>query len=101
MPRYEYKCKKCNKSFEALHGVDDQVDACKHCGGKVRRVFHPVGIVFKGPGFYATDSRKPDTTPSPPAKDGAKATEKASPDGKKEKAGKEKKETEPTANTAS
>ncbi|MBN2169556.1 MAG: hypothetical protein JW738_09955 [Actinobacteria bacterium] len=57
MPRYEYKCKKCNKSFEETHGINDSVESCKYCGGEVRRVFHPVGIVFKGSGFYATDAR--------------------------------------------
>lgn len=59
MPRYEYKCKKCHKSFEAVHGIHDNVEKCEYCGGPVRRVFHPVGIVFKGSGFYATDSKKP------------------------------------------
>lgn len=58
MPCYEYKCKKCEKRFEVVHGFDDNVEECEFCGGPVRRVFYPVGIVFKGPGFYATDSRK-------------------------------------------
>jgi len=57
VPRYEYRCKKCNKSFDVIHGINDKVDECKFCGSEVRRVFHPVGIVFKGSGFYATDSR--------------------------------------------
>jgi putative FmdB family regulatory protein len=57
VPRYEYKCKKCDRSFEVIHGVNDKVDECTYCGEEVRRVFHPVGIVFKGSGFYATDSR--------------------------------------------
>jgi len=59
MPRYEYKCKKCGKNFEVVHGINDSVDSCESCGGEVRRVFHPVGIVFKGSGFYATDAKKP------------------------------------------
>ena len=59
VPRYEYKCKKCNKSFDVVHGIDETEEACEQCGGPVRRVFHPVGLVFKGPGFYATDSRNP------------------------------------------
>lgn len=60
MPRYEYKCKKCDKSFEVVHGINENHEKCKYCGGPVRRVFHPVGIVFKGSGFYATDSRGKD-----------------------------------------
>lgn len=55
MPTYEYKCEKCNKKFESFHGVNDNVDECVFCGGPVRRVFHPAGILFKGSGFYATD----------------------------------------------
>lgn len=57
MPRYEYKCNECGKSFEITHGIDDNVESCEFCGGGVRRLFHPVGIVFKGSGFYSTDSR--------------------------------------------
>ena len=59
MPRYEYKCKKCDKNFEVVHGINDSIKSCESCGGEVRRVFHPVGIVFKGSGFYATDAKKP------------------------------------------
>jgi len=66
LPRYEYKCKKCDESFEVTHGINDTVEKCEKCGGEVRRVFHPVGIVFKGSGFYATDSRKPDNKPGKP-----------------------------------
>lgn len=66
MPRYEYKCRECDASFEVVHGIHDTVESCEKCGGKVRRVFHPVGIVFKGSGFYATDSKRPDNKPSIP-----------------------------------
>lgn len=69
MPRYEYKCKSCGKSFEAVHGVNEKQEECSFCGEEVRRVFHPIGIVFKGSGFYATDSRRPDNKPSKPKSD--------------------------------
>lgn len=60
MPRYEYKCRKCEKNFDVTHGINDTVERCVHCDSTdIRRVFHPVGIVFKGSGFYATDSKKP------------------------------------------
>ncbi len=59
MPRYEYKCKRCGENFEVVHGINDTIESCESCGGDVRRVFHPVGIVFKGSGFYATDAKKP------------------------------------------
>lgn len=57
MPTYEYKCTDCSDVFETIHGLDDTVESCPKCGGKVRRLFHPVGIIFKGSGFYKTDSR--------------------------------------------
>lgn len=57
MPRYDYRCEECGDVFEAVHGVGDSVDGCPECGGKVRRLFHPVGIIFKGSGFYKTDYR--------------------------------------------
>lgn len=77
MPRYEYKCKKCNKSFEVIHGINDTVDSCKFCEGEVRRVFHPVGIVFKGSGFYATDARNASNKSRMPQKKEAGQDEKA------------------------
>ncbi|MDD3717360.1 MAG: zinc ribbon domain-containing protein [Actinomycetota bacterium] len=55
MPRYDYKCEGCENVFETTHGVDDTVTDCPRCGGRVRRLFHPVGIIFKGSGFYKTD----------------------------------------------
>lgn len=59
MPLYEYECKPNGHRFEVRHGMtENPVHACPECGGEVRRVINPVGIVFKGSGFYATDSRK-------------------------------------------
>ena len=58
MPTYDYRCAECSDVFEVVHAVDEQVESCPRCGGRVRRVFHPVGIIFKGSGFYKTDSRK-------------------------------------------
>jgi putative FmdB family regulatory protein len=67
MPIYEYECKACNRSFERLqHFSDEPVKACPECGGPVQRVIQPVGIIFKGSGFYATDNRQL------PAKEAAK-----------------------------
>ncbi len=58
MPTYEYKCCSCGRRFEVFHGVDESVESCEACGARdVRRVFHPVGVIFKGSGFYVTDSR--------------------------------------------
>ena len=57
MPTYDYKCIECDDVFEVTHGMNDTVESCPRCGGRVRRLFRPVGIIFKGSGFYKTDSR--------------------------------------------
>jgi putative FmdB family regulatory protein len=58
MPAYEYACTSCHRHFEVHQSFSDApLEVCEVCGGKLKRVFHPVGIVLKGSGFYATDSR--------------------------------------------
>ncbi|MFN2614213.1 MAG: FmdB family zinc ribbon protein, partial [Actinomycetota bacterium] len=58
MPTYEYACTSCGRHFEVVQRFSDApLEACEACGGKLKRVFHPVGIVLKGSGFYATDNR--------------------------------------------
>lgn len=58
MPTYEYLCKKCGERFEKVQSFKAK-PLKKHddCGGDVQKVFHASGVVFKGPGFYATDNR--------------------------------------------
>ena len=59
MPTYEYRCTDCGNRVEVFQRIgDDSPTVCEICGGTLRKVFHPAGIVFKGSGFYATDSRK-------------------------------------------
>ncbi|MDQ3706257.1 MAG: hypothetical protein M3437_13795 [Chloroflexota bacterium] len=59
MPVYEYQCKNCGQRFEKIQPVTaDPVSVCELCGqGPVRRVLHPVGVIFKGSGWYVTDNR--------------------------------------------
>jgi len=58
MPTYEYECTSCGQHIEVFQRIsEDPLTTCGVCGGKLRKVFHPAGIVFKGSGFYATDSR--------------------------------------------
>jgi putative FmdB family regulatory protein len=58
VPTYEYACTKCGQHVEVFqHISDDPLTECGVCGGKLRKVFHPAGILFKGSGFYSTDSR--------------------------------------------
>lgn len=60
MPTYDYQCTKCNHIFEAFQKINDlPLEACPKCKGKLRRLIGSgAGIIFKGPGFYATDYRK-------------------------------------------
>lgn len=75
MPVYEYQCTRCGHRFEVVHAVGETVERCEQCGAPVRRVFSPVGIIFKGSGFHTTDYRK---SPVPSDGDGkASGTEKA------------------------
>ncbi|MGH2691454.1 MAG: FmdB family zinc ribbon protein [Actinomycetota bacterium] len=84
MPTYEYRCSDCGFLFETFQRIDEEpLTVCERCGGRLRKVFHPAGIVFRGSGFYATDSRSK-----------SKAGSNESADRKAEKAEKsEKKET--------
>ena len=59
MPTYQYLCTECGDQVEAVQKfTDDPLTVHDECGGRLRKVFSPVGIVFKGSGFYRTDSRK-------------------------------------------
>jgi putative FmdB family regulatory protein len=58
MPTYEYACTECGNRIEVVQSISDApLTTCTVCGGQLRKVFSPVGIVFKGSGFYRTDSR--------------------------------------------
>ncbi len=59
MPLYEFQCHECGVRFELLQRKSDPPPAeCPECGGTVRRLIQPPGIVFKGSGFYVTDNRR-------------------------------------------
>lgn len=65
MPTYQYVCTACAEPLEAVQSFDDApLTQCPACGGALRKVFSPVGVVFKGSGFYRTDSRGKGTTKS-------------------------------------
>ncbi|WP_354642000.1 FmdB family zinc ribbon protein [Kitasatospora camelliae] len=58
MPTYQYQCTECGNGLEAVQKfTDDALTTCPDCQGKLRKVFSAVGVVFKGSGFYRTDSR--------------------------------------------
>jgi len=99
MPTYEYECRKCSHSFEQFQSMSEEpLKTCPKCGGKVRRLIGGgTGIIFKGSGFYVTDSKKTSSaaTVNASAKSSkteksetAASAEKAAPAGKDSAAGK-------------
>ena len=93
MPTYQYRCTACANELEAFQKfTDDPLTTCEECGGSLRKLYNAVGIVFKGSGFYATDSRKSKSASKPssesaaskdptPAKEPASSTSTPSKDG--------------------
>jgi putative FmdB family regulatory protein len=88
MPLYDYACTKCGRVVEVRHGFDENYEQpCQTCGEPVRRVFNPAPVLFKGSGFYVTDSRRSSgsgkgekpkegaSTPAPAKADGAPSKE--------------------------
>ena len=79
MPTYQYTCTECGEPLEAVQKFSDEpLTVCPACGGRLRKVFSPVGIVFKGSGFYRTDSRKSATAAAPATKDKDKSPAESS-----------------------
>jgi putative FmdB family regulatory protein len=94
MPTYEYACKECGEHVEVVQSFKDEpLTECPSCGGPLRKVFAPVGIVLKGSGFYKTDNRKSSGGSKGPKKDTGESSsassesksETKSSDSKKEK----------------
>jgi len=87
MPTYTYQCDSCGHGFEAVQRfADDPLSECPECGAVIRRVIQPVGVVFKGSGWYITDSRPKSSGESGDgASTPAKATDKADKPAKSEK----------------
>lgn len=65
MPTYSYQCTECDDRFDIVQAFsDDALTTCKRCAGRLRKRFNSVGVVFKGSGFYRTDSRESAKTAS-------------------------------------
>ena len=93
MPTYEYRCTRCGHRFDIFQRIDDEpLTTCERCGGELRKVFHPAGIVFKGSGFYATDSRRASKTST--GKESGTSSGSSEGDAKADKPSTEKKEPE-------
>ena len=66
VPTYQYSCTDCGHFFEVFQSFsDDALTVCPECQGKLRKVFNAVGVVFKGSGFYRTDSRNGSSSTTP------------------------------------
>jgi putative FmdB family regulatory protein len=84
VPTYQYACTECDHSFEQFQSFsDDALTECPDCGGRLRKLFNAVGVVFKGSGFYRTDSRSGSSSTLPASEGGSssngdKSSEKSS-----------------------
>lgn len=88
MPIYTYQCESCGVRFDARQKFsDDPITECPECSSHVHRVPQPVGIVFKGSGWYAKDSRGGNNLATPPKKDGESADSPAKSENKPESSG--------------
>jgi len=68
LPTYQYACTECGHAFEQFQSfTDDALTVCPQCQGRLRKVFNAVGVVFKGSGFYRTDSRTDGKSAAPAA----------------------------------
>jgi putative FmdB family regulatory protein len=75
MPTYQYACTECGERLEVVQRFsDDPLTECPRCHGRLRKLFSPVGVVFKGSGFYKTDSRTTSTSSKAPASSGTEAS---------------------------
>ncbi len=96
MPTYQYRCTECATDLEAVQSfADDPLTVCPECDGSLRKVFSAVGVVFKGSGFYATDSRSKGRTNAATPAESSGAKSDAAPAAKPEK------KSETTVSTAS
>jgi putative FmdB family regulatory protein len=100
VPTYQYACTECGHGFEQVQSfTDDALTVCPECQGRLRKVFNAVGVVFKGSGFYRTDSRAAAT--SAKGSDGSKASDGSSGDSGGSGGSSEKKSESTTAGSSS
>lgn len=75
MPTYSYRCTECDNAFDIHQAfTEDSLTVCPVCGGKLRKVFSPVGVTFSGSGFYRTDSRAASSSSAPGSSDSSSSS---------------------------
>lgn len=82
LPTYQYACTECGHAFEQFQSFsDDALTECPECSGRLRKLFNAVGVVFKGSGFYRTDSRSSSSSSDTPASAGSSSSSSGGSDG--------------------
>ena len=79
MPTYSYACTECDNRFDAVQAfTEDALTTCPKCSGRLRKLFNSVGVVFKGSGFYRTDSRESQKSSVSSGSESSSGSDKAS-----------------------
>jgi putative FmdB family regulatory protein len=80
MPTYGYQCERCSEQFEVFQRItDDALTTHDGCGGELRKIIYPVGILFKGPGFYVNDYARNGNGKSPTSANGSSSEKSEKP----------------------
>jgi putative FmdB family regulatory protein len=99
VPTYTYACTECDNKFDAVQAFsDDALTECPKCDGRLRKLFGKVGVVFKGSGFYRTDSRESAKSSS---NGSAKSSESSSSNGSESNGSEKKSESAKSDNSSS
>lgn len=102
MPLYEYRCKNCDHQFEIQQAFsDDALTTCPECEGALKKVFSPVGISFKGSGFYKNDSRGSSSSTTPASTSSTEGSSSTSSDSSSSTASKEPASSSSTTSSSS
>lgn len=79
MPTYQYACTECGHAFEQFQSFsEDALTVCPECDGRLRKLFNAVGVVFKGSGFYRTDSRSSSSSAAPATSSSSSSSDSSS-----------------------
>ncbi|GGD21761.1 hypothetical protein GCM10007231_21160 [Nocardioides daphniae] len=79
VPTYQYACTECDHAFEQFQSFsDDALTECPQCAGRLRKLFNAVGVVFKGSGFYRTDSRSGSSSSVPASSNSSTSSDSSS-----------------------
>ena len=101
MPTYQYACTECGHAFEQFQSFsDDSLTECPECSGRLRKLFNAVGVVFKGSGFYRTDSRSSSDTSDSKSETKTETKTETKSDTKSETKSEKKSDSKPAAATA-